>query len=152
MLALCVIVLLLYLFFREYKTHNSKHPNVETSPVGGTSRLPFAVKVPLSHAHIQTMQKMQSIVTLPTVVQCTPHVSANPFETESNLDLELSSEINDLNMTQDATGDTHSDAGSHSNASSSSQKHTTAGSPIRQVIEFLPKKTTKRKNVKSDAT
>jgi len=149
MLALCVIVLLLYLFFREYKTHNSKHPTVETSPVG-TSRLPFAAKVPLSHAHIQTMQ---SVATLPTVVQCTPQVSANIFETDSNLDRELSSEINDLCLTQDANGDAHSDAGSHSNASSSSQKHTTAGSPIRQVIEFLPKKSTKRKNARtSDAT
>ena len=66
-------------------------------------------------------------------------VAANRFETESNLDRELSAEINDLCANQDAESETSS----QSNLSSASQPRveaSTTGSPLPQVIEFVPKK------------
>jgi len=138
MLALGVIILLLYLFFREYKANKAQMTPVAATPapVASSSRPPFPVQAPLSHAHLQTMQAdIQPRPTFVTVSQ-----PSTRFETESNLDRELSAEINDLGLLPEVVDDARSDAGSQSNASCSSAEPRVSGSPIRQVIEFVPRK------------
>ena len=150
MLALCVIILLLYLFFREYRLHHSKTaPATDAAPVVAPSHA-FPAQTPLSHAHIQAIQSMAATSTTRPGVHAT---ASNRFETESNLDRELSSEINDLCATQEVVDDADSDAGSSpSNSSASSHGHVESanGSPIPKVIEFVPKK--KRRSVKLQPT
>jgi hypothetical protein len=151
MLALCVIILLLYLFFREYRLHHSKTaPACDAAPVVATPSHAFPAQTPLSHAHIQAIQSMAAASTTRPGVHAT---ASNRFETESNLDRELSSEINDLCATQEVVDDADSDAGSSpSNSSASSQGHVESanGSPLPKVIEFVPKK--KRRSVKLPPT
>jgi len=145
MLALCVIILLLYLFFREYRLHHSKTaPACDAAPVVATPSHAFTSQTPLSHAHIQAIQSMAMSATSTT--RPGVHATAsNRFETESNLDRELSSEINDLCATQEVVDDADSDAGSSpSNSSASSHGNADAvaatGSPLHKIIEFVPKK------------
>lgn len=144
MLALCVIILLLYLFFREYRLHHSKTaPATDAVPVVAPSHA-FPAQTPLSHAHIQAIQSMAMTATSTT--RPGVHATAsNRFETDSNLDRELSSEINDLCATQDVVDEADSDAGSsQSNSSASSHGHVDSaaatGSPLPKIIEFVPKK------------
>ena len=140
MLALFVIIILLYLFFREYKLQSSSksHQSEVAQPVAPSHQ--FASQMPLSHAHLQTMQSMaMSSVGATSRQGPIQVVAANRFETESNLDRELSAEINDLCANQDAESETSS----QSNLSSASQPRveaSTTGSPLPQVIEFVPKK------------
>ena len=131
MLAVGVIILLLYLFFREYKLRKTQVAKSEPTTVH--SRPTFPIPVPLSHAHIQTMQTVQ-----PTAMAATVAATTSRFETDSNLDRELSAEISDLCRQPDVDEDVKSDAGSQSTADSSS--HTASGSPVRQIIEFVPRK------------
>lgn len=132
MLAMCVIILLLYLFFREYKSRKTHAP---ASELAASSRAFPTVPIPLSHAHIQAMQTL-------TTGAVTP--ASHRFETESNLDRELSAEINDLGRIPGSVDDANSETGS--SASGASQGPIPTGSPMRQVIEFVPKKATKRKS------
>lgn len=133
MLAMCVIILLLYLFFREYKSRKTQAP---ASGVAASSRA-LPVPMPLSHAHIQAMQSL-------TTGSVAPAPASHRFETESNLDRELSAEINDLGRIPSSVDDANSETGS--SASGASQGPIPTGSPMRQVIEFVPKKATKRKS------
>jgi len=163
MLAMCVIILLLYLFLREYKSacqakrtppdtvypHPTTHAHANAT-VPRPTAVPF--QVPLSHAHLQAMQSM--------TMGATPQPTQR-FDTESNLDRELSAELQDLDLpppqSTGAGDDTQSHASysSSSVASASSKRPPTAsgGSPIRKVIEFVPRPAKRRsKKATADAS
>ena len=138
MLAMCLVILLLYLFFREYKLHNAQQPDAKSET-----------------AQVATRQAPMSLASF---VQSTPTTSATcigslsvtrKLDTESNLDLELSSEINDLarnhEIADDCASETDSSHTSQSNASVSSDVKNPTGSPTPQVIEFVNKKVKRRR-------
>lgn len=139
MLAMCVIILLLYLFFREYKADKARNPGAKSDSVQVASVQVASRQVPLSHSHMQAFMQ-------PTPAHNTAPVTRR-FDTDSNLDRELDSEINDLGRTE-VVNDCASEAESHtskSNSSTSSAVQMPLGSPIRQVIEFVPKKAKRSK-------
>jgi len=160
MLAMCVIILLLYLFLREYKSAcqakrtppDTVYPHPATHVAATVPRptvTPF--QVPLSHAHLQAMQSM--------TMSATPAPLVQRFDTESNLDRELAAELHDLDLPPPPpTGDdtqSHASYSSSSVASASSPRPPTAsgGSPIRKVIEFVPRPAKRRsKKATADAS